>query len=62
MLCPKCVQSLRIASGKFTSEEGSTDVYSEQTLVCVNPDCDNYSGTDLSNPKIIVQTLRNKVN
>ena len=51
-----------IANSKFKSEEGSTDVFNEITLVCINPKCGNYCGTDLNNPLKVAATVRNKVN
>ena len=62
MKCPSCERNLRIASSKFVSEINSTDVYAEQTTVCLNPKCMNYAGEDLDKPERVVQTTRNKVN
>lgn len=71
MKCPECNENLMIAKSEFKSEEGSSDVYQELTMVCVNSRidpvkrtfiCSNYAGTDLSNPKKIVEVKRNKVN
>jgi hypothetical protein len=60
--CEKCKSELKIANSRFKSEEGSTDVYSELDMVCINPKCLNYCGSDLQNPKTIVEIVRNKVN
>lgn len=62
MKCQQCNQDLRVANNIMKSEEGSTDVYSVQTLVCVNSKCGSYAGTDLTKPLKVAQTLRNKVN
>jgi hypothetical protein len=61
MNCPKCQNTLRIASSKFESDIGSTDVFSVQLLVCVNPDCANKE-INLDHPTRVVETVRNKVN
>ncbi len=62
MECPQCNKDLLISNSKLCSEVGSTDVYSELTMVCVNPKCPNYAGTDLNNPAKVAETVRNKVN
>jgi hypothetical protein len=59
--CPICNNELKIAGSKFESPEGTTDVYSVLKMVCDNPKCDNYSGTNLNNPKWYTE-IRNKVN
>ena len=51
-----------IANSKFESEEGSTDIYSVLTMVCVNHKCPNYSGADLNNPDKVAAVVKNKVN
>lgn len=60
--CDECKSNLMIANSGFKSEEGSTDVFNELTLVCINPKCGNYSGPDLNNPLKVAATVRNKVN
>ena len=60
--CPKCKAELNVSANRFTSDPGTTDVYSELDMVCVNPKCSNFCGSDLSNPKVIVEVVRNKVN
>lgn len=71
MQCPECNSPLMIANSRFISEEGSTDVFNELTMVCINgeidpnnkkPKCSLYCGTDLNNPLKVVQKIRNKVN
>jgi hypothetical protein len=61
MECKECHSEFMIADSKLTSEVGSTDVYSELNLVCINPKCPNYAGSDLNNPKWYT-TVKNKVN
>jgi hypothetical protein len=51
-----------VAHSKLSSEVGSIDVYSELTMVCVNPKCSNYAGTNLNEPLKVAQIVRNKVN
>jgi hypothetical protein len=60
--CPECKAPLMVANSKFTSDEGSTDVYNELTMVCINPKCDNYCGPNLNEPLKIAATVRSKVN
>jgi hypothetical protein len=62
MQCQECQQPLNVARGEFKSEAGSTEVYLEQTLVCVNPKCGLYCGKDLNNPLKVAQVVKNKVN
>ena len=61
MKCNQCNNGLFISSSKLESAIDSTDVYSVQRLVCTNPNCSNYCGVDTSNPKKIVEIVRNKV-
>lgn len=71
MQCPECKQPLMVSNSKLSSEVGSTEVYSELTMVCVNsridpvnktPVCSLYCGPDLNNPLKVAATVRNKVN
>lgn len=62
MKCPECNQPLMVANSKLVSDVGSADVYSELTMVCVNPKCANYAGTNLNEPLKVAKTVRNKVN
>lgn len=62
MECPQCHNPLMISNSKLVSDINSTDVYSELTMVCVNPKCPNYVGTNLNNPLKVIETIRNKVN
>jgi hypothetical protein len=60
--CPECQQPLMVANSKYESAEGSTEVYSVLTMVCVNPKCPNYCGPNLNEPLKIAVIVRNKVN
>lgn len=62
MKCDLCGCDLRIGKVEFTSEKDSTDVFSVQPLICVNPDCNNYGGTDLTNPTKVSKSFESKVN
>lgn len=62
MKCPHCNRDLNISNNRMESDEGTIDVFSVQTLVCVNPKCVGYAGKDLNNPRNIVHVARNKVN
>jgi hypothetical protein len=66
MECKECGQPLHIADSKFESAEGSTDVYSVLTMVCVNSKCGLWCGVRkgeaLSTASKIAETLRRKVN
>jgi len=58
--CKYCDGNLVIADSKLVSEVDTTDVYSELKMVCINPKCPNYGGTDL-NKATKYETVRNKV-
>lgn len=62
MQCPECQSNLMVANSKFESSEGSTEVYSVLTMVCVNPKCGNYAGPNLNEPLKVAAVVRNKVN
>jgi hypothetical protein len=51
-----------VANSKYESAEGSTEVYSVLTMVCVNPRCEKYAGTDLNNPLKVAAIIRKRVN
>jgi len=60
MQCKQCNSNLMIAGSQLKSDIGTTDVYSELKMVCINPNCPNYGGTDL-NKATKFETVRNKV-
>lgn len=62
MQCPECQSNLMVANSKFESAEGSTEVFSVLTMVCVNPKCGLYCGPNLNEPLKVAATVRNKVN
>ncbi len=71
MECPECKAPLQVANSILVSDEGSTDVYNELTMVCVNSAvdpvkkthvCSLYCGPNLNKPLKIAATVRNKVN
>jgi hypothetical protein len=68
MLCPVCKSTARIAKSELKSDVGSTDIYNEQTIVCVNRNhednkpCPMYCGEDMSKPEKVIEVIRNKVN
>lgn len=55
MECNKCGGMMRIEQSLFESEEGSTEVYNVQHLVCGNPDCEDSKAG-------LVTFVRNKLN
>jgi hypothetical protein len=57
MECPQCHQQLRIS--KTTYPVIDNKAYVSQQMVCINPNCTNYCGEDLTNPTKIVQTVEN---
>jgi hypothetical protein len=61
MQCSECKSNLLVSNSKYESAEGSTDVFSVLTMVCVNPKCGTYAGTNLNEPLKIAATVRNKV-
>lgn len=61
MQCPECQSNLMVANSKFESSEGSTEVFSVLTMVCVNPKCPNFAGPNLNEPLKVAATVRNKV-
>lgn len=70
MNCPECGSTLMITGSKYVSDEGSTDVFQELTMACINSRidpvkkthvCSLYAGQDLNNPLKIATTVRNKV-
>lgn len=61
MQCPECQSNLMVANSKFESAEGSTEVFSVLTMVCVNPKCPNFAGPNLNEPLKVAATVRNKV-
>ena len=70
MNCPECGSPLMIAKSKLVSEAGSTEVFNELTMVCINSRidpvkkayvCSLYAGPELNKPLKVAATVRNKV-
>jgi hypothetical protein len=61
MECSQCKEDMKVADSYYSSPQDSTDVFVNRKMVCINPKCSNYAGTDLNNPKKF-ETLRDKVN
>lgn len=62
MQCPECGSPLMVSSSKYESAEGSTEVFSVLSMVCVNPKCGTYCGPNLNEPRKVAAVVRNKVN
>lgn len=62
MECSQCKAPLMISNSQYSSAKDSEDVHVNLTMVCVNPKCGNYCGTDLNKPRKVAATVRNKVN
>jgi hypothetical protein len=65
--CPKCQALLRIGSSFMTFENDDTPdkptiAYTNMPMLCVNKDCENYAGEDLTNPRYLTDLVRNQVN
>lgn len=65
--CPKCNSLLRIGNSFYTFEnddtpDAPTKVFTNLPLICLNKECDNYGGGDLSNPRFVVDTVVNQLN
>jgi hypothetical protein len=66
MNCPTCNSVLRIGKTKITFKHDDTpdiptEAYNNLPMLCTNTDCKNYAGTDLNEPKHIVQTVMNRM-
>lgn len=60
--CPICNRQLFIGPAEFVTKEGSLSVYNKLSMVCINKDCSNYSGTDTKNPIKVASTIMLPVN
>ena len=65
--CPKCNSLVRISDSKLVFENDDTPeletiAYNLMKLVCVNPECEDYCGTDVSNLRIVIEVVKNRVN
>ena len=64
--CPKCNGTLSIAKSHIefegdTSPDMVTKAYNVLDMICTNLKCKNGS-SDLSNPKIVIETIRQPMN
>lgn len=62
MQCPACNLNATISKTEFKSDIDSTDIYAEQTVVCTNPNCSMHAGSNLNNPKKVIEVTKNKIN
>jgi hypothetical protein len=65
--CPKCGSLLRTSDSYYSTENDDTPnletiVYVNIKMVCPNTACEDYAGNDLTNPRIVVDTVKNRVN
>lgn len=44
------------------SPDTETIAYTNMTMLCPNKECDQYAGEDLTNPRIIIDVVKNRVN
>lgn len=67
MQCPKCNCILHIGQ-TFMSFEGENTpespikAFTNMPMICVNNNCDQYGGSDLSDPYYIIETLKHPLN
>ncbi|WHY76074.1 hypothetical protein QNH20_18350 [Neobacillus sp. WH10] len=65
--CPKCNSLLRTGISQMTFENDDTPdketiAYTNIPMICPNKACDDYGGEDTSKPRIVVETVKNRVN
>jgi len=65
--CPKCQSLLRIGTSYMTFENDTTPdlptiAYTNLPMICINKECDQYGGEDVSNPRIVIEVIKNRVN
>jgi hypothetical protein len=66
MKCPLCNSDLFIGKTFMTVENDTTPdavtkVFNNLPMLCINPKCENYCGSDASKPKAIVETVKNEM-
>jgi hypothetical protein len=42
--------------------ELETIAYTNLPMICINKECDNYGGEDISNPRYVIDIVKNRVN
>ena len=52
MKCKVCKSDMQIIDCKFVSDIDSTEVYTEQDIQCVNPNCTNKGKKDVKKTKV----------
>jgi hypothetical protein len=65
--CPQCGSLLRIGTSYMTFENDTTPdlptiAYTNLPMICLNKQCAIYGGEDVSNPKYVVEIVKNRVN
>jgi hypothetical protein len=65
-ICPLCNEPLNIGKTFISTEnddtpELPTKVFNNLPMLCIKPSCKNYCGSDTSNPKVIVETIKNEL-
>ena len=65
-VCQLCNSDLLIADSKYiatgdTSPDTVTEIFVELTMVCPNPKCKDYAGTNHNKPKKVAKMKRNRV-
>jgi hypothetical protein len=65
--CPQCGSLLRIGTSYMTFENDTTPdlptiAYTNLPMICLNHACAIYGGEDVSNPKYVVEIVKNRVN
>jgi len=52
MKCKACKKEMFISGQEFSSPIDSTEVHVRLVMVCTNPNCSEFAGNDLKNPKL----------
>ncbi|MDF2854218.1 MAG: hypothetical protein K0Q87_69 [Neobacillus sp.] len=65
--CPKCQSLLQIGTSYMTFENDDTPdkptvAYTNLPMICLNKECEDYGGENVFKPRVVVETVRNKVN
>lgn len=65
-VCPKCQSLLQIGNSFITvtgdeAPDAPTEVFTNLSMLCVRPACDNYCGVDTANPTQVVDTIKSKI-
>lgn len=63
--CPVCERPLNIVKSYLEiinddTPEKVTEAYRCLSMACINTECSNYVGNDLSSPRTIVDTIRHR--